>query len=121
MANDNGKYAEDNISGRISQMLPWIPEDINDTDSIPKGDMPGDKVSIGPQHIRKAQIIFPKLLELLIPTLDENPYQRAVVVVCGGSGVGKSEIASLISHYLNRMGLGNYILSGDNYSHRIPK
>jgi alpha-galactosidase len=115
------KNAKRNIGEKIKQKLPWIPEDIQDTDSIPKGDMPGDKIKIGSQHIQKAQIIFPKLLELLIPALDENPYQRAVVVVCGGSGVGKSEIASLISYYLNRMGLGSYILSGDNYPHRIPK
>jgi alpha-galactosidase len=106
---------------KIRQKLPWVPEDIGDADSIPKGDMPGDKVKIGPQHIQKARIIFPKLLELLIPVLEENPYQRAVVVVCGGSGVGKSEIASLISYYLNHMGLGSYTLSGDNYPHRIPK
>jgi hypothetical protein len=115
------KNAKNSIVGKIRQKLPWIPEDIRDTDSIPKGDMPGDKVKIGPQHIQKAQIIFPKLLELLIPALDENPYQRAVVVVCGGSGVGKSEIASLISCYLNHMGVGSYTLSGDNYPHRIPK
>jgi alpha-galactosidase len=115
------KNAKRNIGEKIKQKLPWIPEDIQDTDSIPKGDMPGDKIKIGSQHIQKAQIIFPKLLELLIPALDENPYQRAVVVVCGGSGVGKSEIVSLISYYLNRMGLGSYILSGDNYPHRIPK
>lgn len=121
MLNDNVIYGKDNVIGKIRQKLPWIPEDISDTDGIPKGDMPGDKVSIGPQHIRKAQIIFPELLELLIPALDANPYQRAVVVVCGGSGVGKSEIASLISCYLNRMGLGSYTLSGDNYPHRIPK
>jgi hypothetical protein len=108
-------------SEKIKQKLPWIPEDIRDTDSIPTGDMPGDKVKIGPQHIRKAQIIFQKLLELLIPVLEGNPFQRAVVVVCGGSGVGKSEIASVISYYLNRMGLGSYTLSGDNYPHRIPK
>jgi len=121
MLNDNLEYGKNNITGKISQMLPWIPEEISDTDSIPRGDMPGDKVNISPQHIRKAQIIFPKLLELLIPALDENPYQRAVVVVCGGSGVGKSEIASLISYYLSRLGLGSYTLSGDNYPHRIPK
>lgn len=108
-------------SEKIRHKLPWIPEDIRDTNSIPKGDMPGDKVRIAPRHIRKAQIIFPKLLELLIPVLEENPYQRAVVVVCGGSGVGKSEIASVISYYLDRMGLGSYTLSGDNYPHRIPK
>jgi hypothetical protein len=108
-------------SEKIRQKLPWTPEEILDTDNIPTGDMPGDKVRIDPRHIRKAQIIFPKLLELLIPVLEENPYQRAVVVVCGGSGVGKSEIASVISYYLNRMGLGSYTLSGDNYPHRIPK
>lgn len=105
----------------IRQKFPWIPEDVQDTDNIPKGDMPGDKVKIDPQHIRKAQIIFPRLIELLVPAIKENPYQRAVVVVCGGSGVGKSEIASLITYYLNRMGLGCYTLSGDNYPHRIPK
>jgi alpha-galactosidase len=121
MLNDNVKNAKDNIIGKISQKLPWIPEDIRDTDSIPKGDMPGDKVRIDPKHILKAQVIFPKLLDLLIPVLDENPFQRAVIVVCGGSGVGKSEIASLISWYLNRIGLGSYTLSGDNYPHRIPK
>jgi hypothetical protein len=119
--NDNVKNANNNMIEKIRQKLPWLPEDIDDTDSIPKGDMPGDKVNIGPQHIRKAQIIFPKLLDLLIPALDENPYQRVVVVVCGGSGVGKSEIASLISFYLSRLGLGSYTLSGDNYPHRIPK
>ena len=121
MLNDKVKNAKSNIVGKIRQKLPWIPEDISDTDSIPKGDMPGDKVKIDPQHIQKARIIFPKLMELLVPALDENPFQRAVIVVCGGSGVGKSEIASLISYYLNRMGLGSYTLSGDNYPHRIPK
>ena len=110
-----------NIVEKIKKKLPWIPEDIHDVNSIPRGDMPGDRIKIGSQHIQKAQIIFPKLLELLIPALDENPYQRAVVVVCGGSGAGKSEIASLISYYLNCMGLGSYILSGDNYPYRIPK
>ncbi len=121
MLNDNVKNAKNNITGKIRQKLPWIPEDIRDTDSIPKGDMPGDKIRIDRQHILKAQVIFPKLLDLLITALDENPYQRAVITVCGGSGVGKSEIASLISYYLNRMGLGSYTLSGDNYPHRIPK
>jgi alpha-galactosidase len=109
------------ITDKIRQKQPWVPEEIRDTDKIPTGDMPGDKVKIGPQHIQKSRVIFPKLLELLIPALESNPNQRAVVVVCGGSGVGKSEIASLISHYLNRMGVGSYTLSGDNYPHRIPK
>ena len=89
------KEAKNNIVEKIRQQLPWVPEEIRDTDSIPKGDMPGDQVKIDHGHIRKTRIIFPKLLELLMPVLEENPYQRAVVVVCGGSGVGKSETASL--------------------------
>lgn len=117
----NIKNIKDDIAEKIRQQLPWVPEDIKDTDSIPKGDMPGDQVKISLGHIQKAQIIFPELLKLLVPVLEENPYQRAVVVVCGGSGVGKSETASLISYYLNRMGICSYTLSGDNYPHRIPK
>jgi hypothetical protein len=94
---------------------------VGDLRDIPTGDMPGDKVKIGAEHIKKSLAIFPKLQELLVPVLQANAYERAVVVVCGGSGVGKSEIASLISLYLNRAGLGSYTLSGDNYPHRIPK
>lgn len=110
-----------NIAEKLRQTLPVTLEDIGDLETIPTGDMPGDKVKIGPQHIQKSLVLFPKLLDLLIPVLEANPHQRAVVAICGGSGVGKSEIASLISLYLNRMGLGSYTLSGDNYPHRIPK
>ena len=115
------KKKGESIVGKIRSQLSWIPEVIPDINSIPVGDMPGDKVNISPKHIEKAQIIFPRLTELLISVLGSNPYQRAVVVVCGGSGVGKSEIASLLSYYLNSMGVGSYTLSGDNYPHRIPK
>lgn len=109
------------VVGKIKRNLPWVPGEIENIDSIPTGDMPGDKVQIGAEHIRKSRIIFPLLMEQLIPVLEENPYERAVVVVCGGSGVGKSETASLLSYYLNRVGLGTYTLSGDNYPHRLPK
>jgi len=106
---------------KIKEKLPWSPIEIKDTQVIPTGDMPGDKVNISEGHIIKSRIIFPELLKLLIPVLQENIYQRAVVAVCGGSGVGKSETASLISYYMNDLGLGSYTLSGDNYPHRIPK
>lgn len=96
-------------------------DDIEDIDNIPKGDMPGDKIKIGKDHIKKAQVILPKLLEILIPILNEHPKQKAVIAVCGGSGVGKSETASLLSYYLNKMDISSYTLSGDNYPHRIPK
>jgi alpha-galactosidase len=81
--------------------------------------MPGDKVNIGASHITKANTLFPRLFDLLEPIFTANAYSRAVVTVCGGSGVGKSEIASLLSFYLANMGIGSYTLSGDNYPHMI--
>ncbi|MBQ9299393.1 MAG: adenylylsulfate kinase [Clostridia bacterium] len=92
-------------------ILPAVP------DQIPHGDMPGDKIQIGDDHIRKAQTIYPLLREELA-RLDG---QKAVVAVCGGSGVGKSEIASVLAYYLNHDGIGAYVMSGDNYPRRIPR
>ena len=85
---------------------------------IPHGDMPGDQVCIGPDHIRKSKVIFAELLKILPDVIESG---KAVISVCGGSGVGKSEIASLLSWYLNQLGIGSYTLSGDNYPRRIPK
>ena len=83
---------------------------------IPHGDMPGDKVCIGDEHIRKANVIFPALLR----ALRETGQGKAVVAVFGGSGVGKSEIASVLAAYLRDAGIGSYVMSGDNYPRRIP-
>lgn len=88
---------------------------------IPHGDMPGDKVEIGQDHINKSKIVFGELLKMLPTVIEHNKSSRAVITVCGGSGVGKSEIASLISYYLNQLSIGSYTLSGDNYPRRIPK
>jgi alpha-galactosidase len=99
----------------------WVAPKISDLNAIPKGDMPGDKISIDENHLKKAETIFPVLLEQLIPVLNAQSNQRAVIAVHGGSGVGKSETGSLIAYYLNTMNIGSYILSGDNYPHRIPK
>lgn len=107
------------IGGKIDAVLPWQGMELPET--IPQGDMPGDKIEIGPEHRKKADVIFPVLLEQLREVWRKSPYKRAVVTVCGGSGVGKSEIASLLSYYLNQAGIGSYTLSGDNYPHRIPK
>ncbi|MBQ9272807.1 MAG: adenylylsulfate kinase [Mogibacterium sp.] len=94
---------------------PAIPDD------IPHGDMPGDSVRISEKHISKAQKIFPHLIEEIMKLEQDNPDKKIVVSVCGGSGVGKSETASLLSFYLNDAGIGTYTMSGDNYPHRIPK
>ena len=85
---------------------------------IPHGDMPGDKVCIGPEHVAKAETVFAALKDMLAARLEGG---RAVVSVCGGSGVGKSEIASVLGYYLNGLGIGAYIMSGDNYPRRIPR
>jgi len=94
---------------------------IEDLDAIPTGDMPGDKVQIGEGHVAKATAAFPRLWEILRPILEASPHQRAVLAVHGGSGVGKSEIGSLLAHYLRANGIGAYVMSGDNYPRRIPR
>lgn len=87
------------------------------TEDMPHGDMPGDKIKIGEEHVSKAAKIFPALLEVLKEYKDRN---KVVLSVFGGSGVGKSEIASLLAYYLNDSGIKAYVLSGDNYPRRIP-
>jgi alpha-galactosidase len=103
----------------LKENVKWVPPVIKG--DIPHGDMPGDKVKIEEVHINKANTIFPKLLEQLSPILEGKEHKKAVITVCGGSGVGKSEIASLLSYYFNNLGIGSYTLSGDNYPHKIPK
>lgn len=86
---------------------------IQDIANYPHGDMPGDKISIEQHHIHKANIIYPELKTMLTQ-------EKCVVCVCGGSGVGKSEIASLLAGMLQNDGIKAYVMSGDNYPHRIP-
>ena len=78
--------------------------------------MPGDKVSIDDTHIAKAKTIFVELLD----KVKQLNKEKIVISVCGGSGVGKSETASLLSYFFKSMGIGSYTLSGDNYPRRIP-
>ncbi len=102
------------LAQRLGQTGPWTPPPL--PEDLPHGDMPGDRIVVGEDHIRKAQLLFPRLLEAL-KGLDGR---KAVVSVFGGSGVGKSEIASLLAWYLRCAGIGSYVISGDNYPHRIP-
>lgn len=106
---------ERTLNTLAEQIGRWTPPALHA--DIPHGDMPGDKVQIGEGHIAKANTIFP----LLVPMAAEAATGgRVVITVCGGSGVGKSEIASLLSHYFRTAGVGSYTLSGDNYPRRIP-
>lgn len=102
----------------LEKMAGWQPPLL--PEQIPHGDMPGDKINIAQEHIIKAEILFRKLGELLPQLLQDSDNKKAVITVCGGSGVGKSEIASLLSFYFNKLGIGSYTLSGDNYVRRIP-
>ena len=87
-------------------------------EDMPHGDMPGDKIRIEETHIQKAQLIFPRLIRLMQQKAAET--EKIVISVFGGSGVGKSEIGSLLAYCLQESGIGAYVLSGDNYPRRIP-
>lgn len=90
--------------------IPTVPE------TIPHGDMPGDVIQINNEHITKASTIFP----FLVDEINKFNQDKIVISVFGGSGVGKSEIASVLSYFLNQNGINTYIMSGDNYPYRIP-
>ncbi len=104
-----------NVLGKEMNVETWNPPVL--PENIEHGDMPGDKVEINEGHIQKANVIFKELLPMLAKACGK---EKVVLTVCGGSGVGKSEIASLLSFYLKELGIGSYTLSGDNYPHRIP-
>lgn len=105
-----------NIKNVIKNIGEWTAPEIKS--NISYGDMPGDKIEIGQNHINKSKVIFKELLKII---LSECTDDKIVIAVCGGSGVGKSEIASLISFYFKEIGIGAYTMSGDNYPRRIPK
>ena len=113
MTNVMEKNAIERAAAALSR---WTPPTADG--GIPHGDMPGDKVEINQGHIDKANTIFPLLLPMAAKAAAQTG--RVVVSVCGGSGVGKSETASLLSHYFRCAGVGAYTLSGDNYPRRIP-
>ena len=102
------------LQEKLAALGGWTPPEV--PADIPHGDMPGDKIRIGDEHIRKAAVIFPELLRCL----RASGRGKAVVTVFGGSGVGKSEIASVLAWYLSCAGIGSYVMSGDNYPRRIP-
>jgi len=101
--------------------LYWNIPEITDVKKLRTGDMPGDKIDIGPKHIQKAQVIIQEVMKWLSFIPEEESQSKYVISVYGGSGVGKSEIASILAHYLNSFNIGTYILSGDNYVKLRPE
>ena len=49
------------------------------------------------------------------------PKNRVVISLYGGSGSGKTTLATALQQYFLNDGRGCYLLSGDDYPHRIPK
>lgn len=101
--------------------LVWNLPEIADASKLTTGDMPGDKINIEQSHIDKAQVIAQELLRWLANIPEEQSQSKYVISVYGGSGVGKSEIASVLAHYLNHFQIYTYILSGDNYVKLRPE
>lgn len=101
---------------KINLLDDWKAPELSE--NMPKGDMPGDKIEINEAHILKAKLIFSELIKIIKTSYKDK--EKLVITVCGGSGVGKSETASLLSYYFNKAGIGAYTLSGDNYPRRIP-
>ena len=89
-----------------------------DNSNIILGDMPGDIINIDESHIKRTEVIFPRILNEIDKKYRE---EKIVVSVYGGSGVGKSEIGSLLATGLSKNGIKSYVMSGDNYPYRIPE
>ena len=103
------------------QMLRMLDIDALDVpEQIPHGDMPGDGVTIGQDNIERAKTVLSAIQGTLERRLEESTSGRVVIGVCGGSGSGKTVMASVLGYALNRAGIGAYIMSGDNYPRRIP-
>lgn len=106
----------------IMQQLKEFSEDsVINLKELPQGDLPGERAEAKEAQVKNAKLLFAELFKELPIYFGKNPYQRVVIAVCGGSGVGKTGMAALLAYYFGQSGLGCYILSGDNYPHRIPK
>jgi alpha-galactosidase len=97
----------------------WEPPSI--PENIVFGDMVDDKVYINESHINKAKSIFPILVKQVQAAFRQRLDKKVVISVCGGSGVGKSETAAILTYYFKQIGIGSYTLSGDNYPYRVPE
>ena len=67
-------------------------------------------------ELKEAKKLFDKVQQL-----HTSGDERVVISIYGGSGSGKTTIATALQQYFLSEGIGCYLLGGDNYPHRIPK
>lgn len=67
-------------------------------------------------ELKEAKKLFDKVQQLYA-----SGDERVVISIYGGSGSGKTTIATALQQYFLSEGIGCYLLGGDNYPHRIPK
>ncbi len=67
-------------------------------------------------ELKEAKKLFDKVQQL-----HASGDERVVISIYGGSGSGKTTIATALQQYFFSEGIGCYLLGGDNYPHRIPK
>ena len=69
-------------------------------------------------ELKEAKRLYEKVQQWRQKT---NDRERVVVSIYGGSGSGKTTMATALQQYFLNDGVGCYLLSGDDYPHRIPK
>lgn len=106
------------IIEKLQNIKKWQAPPIGD--HMPYGDMPGDKIILSEALVPNASTLFKELCKMIPDVIKANHKNRIVIGISGGSGVGKSSIATLLTYYFNEIGIGCYNLSGDNYPRRIP-
>lgn len=87
---------------------------------LPQDDIPGGTVKIVGTMMENACNLYEGIKKLLPADLGVDG-KKTVISICGGSGVGKSSIAAILSYLFKKDGIGCYAISGDHYPHRIPK
>lgn len=84
---------------------------------IPQDSESNEKYTLTLVELKEAELLYKKIKESY---LDEDQNKRTVISLYGGSGSGKSTIAEALELLMNADGVGCFVLTGDNYPHRIP-
>lgn len=97
---------------------PWQAPEIVVEDLL--GNEASEKICIVPALVHNANTLFEAIRQHLVALIEKNKSNRVILSLSGGSGSGKTTMAAVIAYYFKAIGIEAYILSGDNYPHRIP-